>query len=83
MLNIAEAYAKIRKEKLKVIKAFEYKTLFVFQVVPENFDMTKTTDGLLDCLRSVNKETGQVRDFKPLNIPLDEYRNGKELKTFE
>ena len=60
MLTVKEAYSLIRAEKLKGIKCFEYNTLYVFQVVPENFDMSKPTDGLLDSLRSVNKRTGDI-----------------------
>lgn len=83
MITCKEAYSLIQKEHLKAIKCFEYDTLFVFQVVPENFDTTKSTDGMLDCMRSVNKKTGVVRDFKPFHIPIDEYRNGKQIKNFE
>ena len=74
----------MKKNKgLKAIKCFEYASRYVFQVVPENFDMSKDTSRLLDTLCSVDKKTSEVRDFKPFHIPIEEYKRGREIKYFK
>lgn len=83
-MNIKEAYEKVVSERpgLKAIKCFEYNSLFVFTVVSENAEI-KNPNRLLDRMRSVNKKTGEIRDFKPFHISLNEYRNGKEITNFK
>ena len=84
-MKVKEAYELLiaNTPKLRPIQCFEYDTLFVFQIVPKSFnEKTDNADQLIDCLRSVNKATKEVRDFKPFHISLNEYRNGKEVKDF-
>ena len=64
---------------VKIVKCYEYDTVFVFQVVPIDFDMSIDTKNLLDSTLSVDKRSGAVRDFKPFHIPISEYRSGKEV----
>lgn len=68
---------------VKAIKCTEYRTVFAFQMVPDNFKSNDDPDKLIDFMRSVNKFTGEVRDFKPFHISLNEYRNGIPVDEFE
>ena len=68
---------------MKAIKCHEYKTLYVFQIVPQSYKPGPDSDKLLDSLVSVNKTTREVRDFKPFHIPLDEYKKGREIPNFK
>jgi hypothetical protein len=81
-MTAKEAYMLIKQDtpKLKVVSCIEYNTLFVFQVVPEGYK--PNGEILFDCLRSVNKTTGVVRDFKPFHISVEEYRKGKTINNF-
>lgn len=56
--------------KMNVERCMEYATVFVFAF--------KGLSGAC----SVNKKTGVVRKFMPTDIPLAEYRAGKEVKSF-
>lgn len=78
-----EAYAKIINERpgFEVIKCMEYASLYVFHIVPKGMKIN-SDDKLkrpLNTMRSVDKETGVIKDFKPFFIPIDEFRNGKEV----
>ena len=79
-----EAYLKIISERpgIKAINCFEYASLFVFTVVTENTKI-KDHNKLIDRMRSVNKITGEIRDFKPFHISIDEYRGGKEIANYK
>lgn len=79
-----EAYLKIISERpgIKAINCFEYASLFVFTVVTENTKI-KDHNKLIDRMRSVNKITGEIRDFKPFHISIDEYREGKEIANYK
>lgn len=68
---------------MNVIRCYEYETLFVFQLVPMNYDSAKSTEDLLDSTLSVDKTTGLVRDFKPFHIPVEDYDSGKEVSFNE
>lgn len=54
----------------------EYDSCYVFMLEGSNRKS-------LDCLLSVNKVSGLVRDFKPFHIPLEEYKNGKDVAKFK
>jgi hypothetical protein len=66
---------------IKVGKSFEYESVFLFHLAPDMLLLSKSRSPMLDCLVSVNKATGEVRDFKPFYISLEEYRSGKEIPT--
>ena len=79
-----EAY-KILQQKLKGMKAiscYEYASLYVFRVVSDNYKGDKDLSRMLNGEYSVNKSTGEVRDFKPWAVPVDEYRAGVEILDF-
>lgn len=71
-----------KHKNLKAVNCREYNSLFVFQVVPKDFDMSKPTNKMIGNTMSVDKKTKEVRDFKPFHIPIDEFRGGKEIKNF-
>ena len=83
-MSAKEAYEKImsRHPGLKVIKAYEYDSLFVFTVVSET-SAIKDPNRLIDRMRSVDKKTGMIRDFKPFYISVEEYRNGREITNYK
>lgn len=73
-----DAYKKVKTsfKSIDFDKCTEYRNLFVFS----------EANGSKRALRSafsVNKETGEVRDFKPFHISVDDYRNGKEVLDFK
>lgn len=80
-----EAYTILKRKhvKLKAIRCVEYPSVFVFQVVPISFDTNEQTDKMLGNAMSVNKKTKEVRDFKPFNIPISEFKAGREVKNFQ
>jgi hypothetical protein len=80
-MDCKEAYAKLMTivSGLKAQSCYEYKDIFAFHMVPMNFEKGER---LLNCSYSVNKTTGQVRDFKPFHIPIDEYKAGKKIEDF-
>lgn len=79
-MTVNDAYKKLvaKYPSINFYKCFEYRTLFVFTVASE------TNNGpVLQGSFSVNKVTGEVRDFKPFHISINEYRNGKEVRGFK
>lgn len=56
-------------------KCVEYKTMFVLW-------LGSSSNSLLGGA-SVDKQTGVVQKFMPTDIPLAEYRAGKEVKAFK
>lgn len=66
---------------VKVGKIFEYDSVFVFHLAPDMLSLSKSRSPMLDGLISVNKKTGEVRDFKPFYISIEEYHSGKEIPT--
>lgn len=79
-----EAYTILKQKhnRIKAIRCVEYPSVFVFQVVPVSFDESKTTDKMLGNAMSVDKKTKEVRDFKPFNIPISDFKAGRAVKHF-
>ena len=48
----------------KVENGFDYKNLYVFSIVPNDYDESRD-GGFLDGFYSVNKETGECLGFAP------------------
>lgn len=72
-------------QKLKGMKAvacYEYANLYVFRVVSDSYKGNKDLKKMLNGEFSVNKSTGEVRDFKPWHISVEEYRAGVEVTDF-
>jgi len=82
-MTAKQAYAllKFKNPAVKVGKVFEYDSVFVFHLAPDMLSLSNRRSPMLDGLISVNKKTGEVRDFKPFYISMDEYNSGKELPT--
>lgn len=82
MITAKEAYS-LLKNKFKASepsKCVEYNDIYVFVLEPTaNFLKGKMLDNLL----SVNKHTGDIRTFKPFDIPIEEYKNSKEINDFK
>lgn len=80
-MTAKEAYKKLisRYSAVKVAKCYEYDSVFTFEMRPAMMRIFKNNYPMMDCLLSVNKSTGEIRDFKPFHISTDEYRRGKEI----
>lgn len=81
-MTAKQAYALLitKNPAVKVGKIFEYDSVFVFHLAPDMLSLSKKqTHVMMDGLISVNKSTGEVRDFKPFHISVDEYNSGKEI----
>lgn len=72
-MSLKQAYQILLEKwgEMNVERCMEYTTVFVFAF--------KGLSGAA----SVNKNTGVVRKFMPTDIPLSEYRAGKEVKSFK
>ena len=79
--NQAYAILKTKNPGVKVGRVFEYDSVFVFHLAPDMLSLSKKQSPMMDGLISVNKTTGDVRDFKPFYISVEEYRSGKEIPT--
>lgn len=82
-MTAKEAYELI-SEQLKdfqIVKCMDYSSVFVFQFIPKNVEQDEA-DHMIDCLRSVNKVTGVIRDFKPFHISINEYTRGYQVHDF-
>lgn len=73
-LMLTEAYP-----NTNIIGCVEYDSIFVFQMIPMSAEDTEYLDGL----HSVNKKTGEIDIFQPFDIPLAEYKAGKEVVDFK
>lgn len=82
-MTAKQAYALLiaKHPAVKVGKIFEYDSVFVFHLTPAMLSLSKSRSPMLDGLMSVNKTTGEVRDFKPFYISIEEYRSGKEISA--
>ena len=69
---------KIITKKFKdrtILSCYEYNNLYVFNIVPK----TNMDKNQFDKLWSVNKTTGEVINFKPFDISIEDYKNGKRI----
>ena len=80
-MTVKQAYMllKIKNPCAKVGKIFEYDSMFVFHLAPDMLSLSRKRSPMLDGSMSVNKKTGEVRDFKPFYISIEEYNSGKEI----
>lgn len=81
-MDVKKAYSLLvsRYPNYRVTKCFEYDSLFVFQVISAKSSVNP--DEAMDAMRSVNKKTGEVKVFQPFDIPLAEYKAGKQIVNF-
>lgn len=80
-MTAKQAYTLLTNKRpaVKVGKLIEYDSLFVFHLRPDMLSLSKKHSPMLDSLISINKTTGEIRDFKPFYISVEEYRSGKEI----
>lgn len=70
-----------RNKNLLVRSCYEYDSIFVFDAIPKT--IKDRNSEMLDSLYSVSKSNGQIRSFKPYDISLEEYENGKKIENFK
>lgn len=82
-MDAKEAYKLLMNKKPKsiIVSCFEYDTIFVFDIASSKTN--GETIEVFDSLYSVNKYTGEIRNFKPIDIPIEEYETGEKIKLFE
>ena len=80
-MTAREAYIKLQDKVtgVRVTKCHEYDSVFVFQINPVALYLSKNSARILDGSMSVDKLSGAVRDFKPYNLSINEYKRGKEV----
>ena len=80
-MTAKQAYSIIKTKNpgIKIGACYEYDTVFVFHLNPDMLRLSKNPSRMLDGMMSVDKSTGEVSDFKPFHLQLDEYRRGKKL----
>lgn len=84
-MTATEAYKKLvaKWPDLDAVSCRECSTLYIFCVIPKGANNIEMAKKRMDGLCSVNKVTGDVQTFKPFNIPVSDFRNGKEIKKFK
>lgn len=82
MINLDYAYLIARGfiPGTRIIKCYDYDSLYVFETIPKAYNQNNTGDILLDSLVAVDKKTGRPRAFKPFDISPEEYRKGRQVK---
>lgn len=64
---------------LAPVECREYDSCFVFKALTDQQKSAENSDELFDVLYGVNKQTGIVAAFNPMDIPADEYKRGKKV----
>lgn len=84
ILTANQAYKKLiaKMPTHQMISCFEYPDFFVFSAISKTIDVSETQGIYFSALASVNKKTGEIRSFSPLDISEDEYIAGKEVNDF-
>ena len=84
-MTVQEAYKTFKntEPKLEVMSCHEFDTRFVFHAVPSKFATPDQAAKILDSLFSVDKKTGKISTFTPLDIPTDEYKRGKHIPIYD
>lgn len=83
-MKVYEAYklfTEVFKDR-KVISCYEYDSRFVFTAVHESYK-GKIPEMAFDALFAVTKDPVEVRRFTPMDIPVAEYKRGKEIPLSE
>lgn len=70
-------------KELEALACYEYDSCFVFNAVPKKLANSKDAETMFDSLYSVNKSTGKISTFKPFDMPIEEYRNGKKIANLK
>lgn len=70
MISMNDAKRSILKKfpGFKITASFDYKDLYIFTLMPENFNKEKDL-GFVDNFHSVDKKTGEISGFAPWADP--------------
>ena len=87
-MTAKEAYQEITEKypMWELYSCREYKTIFTFRFVrAEQLELNPnmSLNNLINNTVSINKETGIIRPFKPIDIPREEFRSGKTVENFK
>ena len=66
----------------RIMSCIDYPDFVVFNAVSKSIEVSETQGIYFSALASVNKKTGEIRSFSPLDISEDEYVAGKEVSDF-
>lgn len=80
-MELRDAYNIVVKnfKTMIVMECIEYSNLFVFGLR----DKQNTNNDLFGGrMWSVNKHTGELKPFLPMDISIDDFRNGRKVKRF-
>lgn len=84
---VQEAYRLFKNEpKLKelvVLSCYEYDDRFVFNAIPEEYASAKDSFKILGCSYAVMKNGSGIGRFRATDIPIDEYKRGKRITTYD
>ena len=85
MITVQEAYRTLTSELrgMSALSCHEYDSRYVFNAVPTRYADDKDADRRFDTLYSVDKKTGEIKRFTPMDIPLGEYKRGKRITIFD
>lgn len=68
-----------KHEGFKIKECFEYKSIFAFVLEPET--AKENAGRRILPMYSVNKTTGEILPFKPIDLPLEEFQSGRIIKV--
>lgn len=82
-MTVKEAYKRVQNKlaSFAITECYEYADLYVFTYSPNKSSDKKIR--FITMQISVNKTTGEIRDFKPFNISVEDYNNGKKIIDFQ
>lgn len=77
-----DAYYEVIKvyPQFEISSCYEYDSRFVFEIRQNGVE---STDPQFDSLISVDKTTGEVGVFNPMDIPLEEYKAGVRIDDWK
>jgi hypothetical protein len=81
-MTARDAYLKVLSKMggMRALVCYEYDSVYVFQMAPSHLPRNSKP---LTGLTSVNKKTGEVKRFLPIDIGYEEYARGKRLTESE
>lgn len=79
-LNYAYAIARGFINGDRIVKGYDYDSLYVFETAPKGLKQFASDKPLLDSLVAVDKISGRPRVFKPFDISPEEYRKGEQIQ---
>lgn len=83
-MTATDAYFKVIREnpKCNIVACYEYESRFTFIKIPPDATYDKEKP-YCNAIIAVMKDTGKITTFRPFDISVEEYHNGKEVKDFK